>query len=143
VSILWIESTQKSFAKKGPFVMKLSHLFLGVIIQSSSSFIFSHSKRVESLLKSTKTNLLLDEIKGITSTSNVEILNTLSPSQIDELCAQYEHLNQSYPGGVTKYVDKAKILLKNAVDQVNPVSSEVERGIKKKEECRWERGEKR
>ena len=69
----------------------------------------SHHSNLRSLLKSDNTDLLV-EVDGQEELKNT--VNSLTSDQRKRLNDQIERLNEGYPGGIEKYVLKARKLLR-------------------------------
>ena len=55
--------------------------------------------------------------------SDVDTLRALNNQQRSQLSLQISQISDAYPGGIENYVNKAKKLLRDVVNEVNPVST--------------------
>lgn len=66
---------------------------------------------------------LLNYLKEINQPHIIELFNVSSEIDKKELKKQIDHLNKIYPGGIKEYINRAKYLLENSKNNVNPYSS--------------------
>ena len=116
--------------------LRLALFFASASCSGVFSFFFSPSPRPSVTLRTlglptlalrATTANVLESLRGLGESQSILLdrVEKLGPEQRQSVVGQLEQLDNDYPGGLKAYVEKAKRLLKDSEDGVNPVSDEA------------------